>query len=234
MAKVLDLGHIDVDGNGMPLAEWNAAMNRTQSMNLIEKHPNPLIRFEERARQNLIAKLADTAGKIVADVGCERGAISNIFARNCKKIYCIDIDKTVLEDAKKFIACQRAEFILSDAQDIRLPDNSVDVTVSACVLPHLPSPKKGFDELVRITKPAGRIIIHVPNEGLILFAKKVLRSLGLSFILGPLSPKLAPGHLHTFNKRKLLGIIGKTCRVEKITYNIPFFTGVFVVLQPIK
>ncbi len=234
MARVIDLGHVDVGGCDMPLAEWNASMNKTQAMGLIEKHPNPLIQFEERSRQNLISKLADAAGKVVADVGCERGAISNIIARNCKKIYCIDIDEAVLADAKSFIARSNAEFVVSDAQDIKLQDNSIDVTISACVLPHLPSPKKGFEELVRITKPDGRIIIHIPNEGLILFTKKILRSLRLSFILGPLSPTLAPGHLHIFNKRKLLSLIGDTCRIEKISYNFPFFTGVFAVLRPIK
>ncbi len=234
MARVFDISHVDLDNKVMPLTEWNASLNKTQSMELIEKHSNPIIKFEERARQNLIARLASPAGKIVADVGCERGAISKALAQSCKKIYCIDIDKTVLDDAKRIISDNRAEFIVSDAQNINLPDNSVDVAVSACVLPHLPNPKKGFDELVRITKHDGSIIIHVPNENLILFAKKVLRRFGLGFILGPLSPTLAPGHLHIFDKRKLLNIIGPSCRIKKIIYNFPFFTGVFAVLQPIK
>ncbi len=233
MAHALDSTSADVDRK-TSLSEWNARLNKTQSMMLLENHPNPIIRFEEQQRQRIIIALANPAGKIVADVGCEKGAISKVLAKSCKKIYCMDIDSNMLAMAKKEIPSDNAEFIVTDAQNIMLPDNSVDVTVSACTLPHLPNPKKGFDELIRITKPSGRIIIHVPNENFILAIKKLLRAFGLSFILGPLSPTLAPGHLHIFSRKKLLEIANGKCFIEKISSNPPFFTGIFAVLKPIK
>lgn len=234
MTRILDMSHISVNNKTLALEEWNAALNETQAMELLEKHTNPIIKFMEKQRQKLIVRLAEPNGKIVADVGCEKGAISKLLSKDCKKIYCIDIDRSMLELARKGIANYNSEFIIADAQDIKLPDNSVDVAVSACTLPHLPNPEKGFTELLRITKPNGRIIIHVPNENLILLAKKILRVFGLGFVLGPLSQTLAPGHLHIFNKKKLLELASGNCIVEKILYNLPFFTGVFAVIRPIK
>ncbi|MBI2040900.1 MAG: class I SAM-dependent methyltransferase [DPANN group archaeon] len=234
MTRILDSSHVSISNKTRSLSEWNAALNKTQSMDILEKHKNPIIKFEEKQRQKIIIKLAEPAGKVIADVGCEKGIISKLLAKNCKKIYCIDIDKNMLRLAKKEIANCDSEFVVADAQKINLPDSHVDVAVSACTLPHLPDTEKGFNELLRITKPNGRIVVHVPNEKLILLAKKILRALKLSFLLGPLSPNLAPGHLHIFGRKKLLELASGKCIVEKIMYNVPFFTGVFAVIRPIK
>lgn len=79
-----------------------------------------------------------------------------------KKLYGVDLSRYALDEAIDIAEWEgwanKAEFIYCDARNIELPDNSVDVAISSNVLEHLPDPQKGFDELVRITRPGGRII----------------------------------------------------------------------------
>jgi uncharacterized protein (TIRG00374 family) len=215
--------------------EWNKELNIKHSMNLLEKHPNPLIRIEEKDRRRIIIGfMGDCTGKIIADVGCEEGYITKSIITKAAKVYCIDIDKNLLTKAKHNINNKKAVFIESDAQSIKLPDNSVDIAISSHVLEHLPNPKKGVAELYRIVKPGGRVIINVPNENVVLFVKKVIVFLKLNFLIKNLNAGLAPGHLHIFNKRMLISVTKDYFKPLRIRYNPPFYTNVFAVLKPIK
>ena len=216
------------------LKKWNKSLNKTNPMSILEKHNNPLIKFEENQRRAIILSMVGKVnGQVIADVGCEEGYNAKKLIQDCSKIYCIDIDEDLLNIAKNKINDHKAEFIQSDAQDIKLANNSVDLAISSHVLEHLPSQQKGFDELVRITKPGGKIVINVPNEVVVLKLKNILKSLKMDFLLGKLNTGLAPGHLHIFNKNMLLNIIGNKASIKKIRYNFPFYTNLFVVLEPV-
>jgi len=219
----------------LELEQWNKELNETNPMSILEKHKNPLVRFEEKQRRKIILDLVGNAsGKIIADVGCEEGYNAQRLIRNSKKFYCVDIDENLLEKARTLINDERAIYVRSDAQEIKIPDNSVDIAISSHVLEHLPSPQKGFNELVRIVGPGGRIVINVPNEKVVLGLKSILRKLRVETFLGKLNTGLAPGHLHVFDKKMLMGIIKGKAKVVSFRYNFPFYTNMFVVLEPIK
>lgn len=229
--KVKELGLRDEQ----ELKNWNKKLNKTNSMTLLEKNRNPLIRFEEKQRRNIILQMVhQPAGKVIADVGCEEGYNAQRLVGECSRIYCVDIDEELLRVAKQKINSDRAQFIQSDAQQVNLPDNCVDIAISSHVLEHLPSPQKGFNELYRIVKPGGEIVINVPNEKVVLFLKKVLRSLGLGKLLGGLNVGLAPGHLHVFDKKMFLEIVRDKAEIKEFKYNFPFYTNMFAVLRPKK
>jgi ubiquinone/menaquinone biosynthesis C-methylase UbiE/cbb3-type cytochrome oxidase subunit 3 len=223
------------DDKKLSLKEWNMQMNKKHSMHLLEEHPNILVKLEEKHRRNIILKLiGNHKGKIIADVGCEEGYITKQIIDKAKKVYCVDIDAQILGKAKKNINSKKASFIESDAQNINLPDSSVDIAVSTHVLEHLPDPAKGAKELFRIVKPEGKVVINVPNETFVLLIKKILVSLGLRFLIKNLNTGLAPGHLHVFTKRMLKKITRDKFNIILFRYNFPFFTNLFVVLKPIK
>ncbi|MDY7032549.1 MAG: class I SAM-dependent methyltransferase [Thermodesulfobacteriota bacterium] len=216
----------------LTLEEWNREINLFQSMSVLENHPNFLIRFKENHRRNSFLKLVDpTSNDIIADVGCETGYLSEKLVKECKKLYCIDIDENLLSLARERIGANRAEFIQSDIQEIQLEDNSVDIAIGAEILEHLPDPTIGLKELMRITRPNGKVLISVPNEPFILFIKKVLRTFGMSFLLRGLSPKLAIGHVHIFKRKKAREMCRGLARIEKLYYNPPFYLNIFAQLR---
>ena len=219
----------------LTIAEWNRELNIIQPMSLLENHPNPIIKLKERHRRKSFLRLIKPApSDTIADVGCESGYLAERLIDKCQKIYCIDIDEGILSLARERLHSKKAEFIQSDIQRIQLEDNAVDITIGAEILEHLPNPKVGLRELVRITKPFGRIFISVPNEPMILLIKKGLNVCGLSFFLGKLNPRLAIGHLNVLNKKKIRDICMGIAKIEKLYYNPPFFMNIFAKLKPLK
>ncbi len=55
----------------------------------------------------------------------------------------------------------RADLVL-DLQDVDLPDDSLDVVVCSHVLEHVPDTDRALDELYRIIKPGGHLLLLVP------------------------------------------------------------------------
>jgi 2-polyprenyl-3-methyl-5-hydroxy-6-metoxy-1,4-benzoquinol methylase len=217
----------------LDLEAWNRELNRFQSMAIKERHSNPLVRWaEQRRRQGFLRTVDARPGEVVADVGCESGYMAAaLVARGCQVI-CIDIDPALLELTRQRIRSDQAEYVVSDIQAIRLPDASVDVAVASEILEHLPAPEVGLRELVRITRPGGRVFLSVPNESLILTIKRVLKALQLTRFLGPLSEDLAIGHVQVFRKRDLMNLCqinGVT--IQRVAYHKPFCLNIFAHLR---
>ncbi len=221
-------------GRELSLEEWNASLNTTNPMRILERHPNPLVVMEERSRKKGILKALGTIrGKRIADIGCEQGTVAQMLVRKGGNVVCVDIDRAMLRQAKKRLG-NNAEYRLGNAEKIPLPDSSVDMALSSHTLEHLPEPKKGFAELVRITRPGGIIAVNLPNERVVLAAKRLLRLLGLRVFFQNLSLGLAPGHLHVFDKRLFRSMLSPGVVIERFFYNPPYYTNMFVRLRVTK
>lgn len=223
------------NGTELSLTEWNREINALQPMALLEDHPVPFVRYKESQRRRLFLKMIEcTAESIVGDVGCESGYFAEQLSKRCKKVYCVDIDSRFLKLARQRMREQRGVFVESDVQHLALRDSCVDVTVAGEILEHLPAPSVGLRELVRITRPLGKIYVSVPNEPLLLFGKRIVRFLHLTPSLGRLNPGIAIGHLSVMNKKTLRLICRDLVEIERMFYTKPFFLNVFAVLKPRK
>jgi len=221
------------NGRLLDLEAWNRELNRFQSMAVKERHPNPLVRWKELHRRRGFLRMVDALpGETVADVGCESGYLAADLVRRGNHVICVDIDPALLELARQRIGPDRAEYVVSNICAIQLPDASVDVAIASEILEHLPAPGVGLRELIRITRPGGRIFLSVPNELLVLAIKRVLRALRLTCLLGQLSEGLAIGHLQVFRKEDLV----RLCQmdgvvIQRIAYHAPFCLNIFAHLQ---
>ncbi len=233
-------GRVQFLKNGRPLdlETWNVELNRFQSMSVKEQHANPLVRWQEQQRRRgILHFVSGRAGEHVADVGCESGYLAAGLARQGCRVTCIDIDPTLLDLARQRLARQRigkdrVAYVVSDIRQIQLPDASVDVALASEILEHLPDPQEGMRELIRITRPGGRIILSVPNESLVLGIKRVLNVLRLTRWLGGLSKDLAIGHVQIFDRatlRRLGQMQGVT--IQRIQYHKPLFLNIFMRLK---
>lgn len=104
-------------------------------------------------------------GDIVLDLGS--GAGNDCFIARAEtgaegKVIGIDFSPQMIEKARRN-AMKRGytnvEFIEGDIEDIPLPDNSIDVVVSNCVLNLLPQKDKIFKEIYRVLKHGGHFCV---------------------------------------------------------------------------
>jgi ubiquinone/menaquinone biosynthesis C-methylase UbiE len=201
-------------------------------MDLLEGHANWLVRFREKNRVKKILRLLDVQSTdTVVDVGCHTGNISRWIVQKCQNLIGIDLDPLCLKEAQKNLPYKNVRLIQSSIENIDLNDEISHKTLCAETLEHIENPQRGLEELLRITKPGGKIIIGVPNETMIQAIKRTLHQLGIAKMLGNLSPGLSPGHLHFFGKQKLIEIIGNRAKISYLKYSFPTYTYVFCVLE---
>lgn len=105
-------------------------------------------------------------GKIVLDLGCGTGKFMQKFYNETTKYYGLDLSNKQLNIAKMKINSNDVEFICCNAEDIPLPDNSIDVIISTWVLGtilEIDRRNKVLDEMKRVLKKDGNIYL-VEND----------------------------------------------------------------------
>jgi len=101
---------------------------------------------------------------IVVDVGCGTGFLTQRFATQTQgrgKVIGVDLSPSMLQMSKDNLSrlglLGSAEFRVGDAEKIPIEDNFADAVVGNMILHHCPRPKKAISEMLRITKPGGRL-----------------------------------------------------------------------------
>jgi arsenite methyltransferase len=104
-------------------------------------------------------------GDTVLDLGSGAGNDCFVALREVGptgKVIGLDMTQEMIDKAEKnkaAIGLDNIEFILGEIEQIPLPDNSVDVVISNCVLNLVPDKDKAFKEIFRILKPGGRFSV---------------------------------------------------------------------------
>ena len=104
-------------------------------------------------------------GQIVLDLGSGGGIDVLLSARRVGprgKVYGLDMTDEMLElarDNQRKAGAGNVEFLKGDIQAIPLPDRSVDVVISNCVINLAPDKSKVLAEAFRVLKPGGRFAV---------------------------------------------------------------------------
>lgn len=128
-----------------------------------ETHP------DDYERSNL-HDIFDFSGKIVADIGTGTGMSAFGIARYASKVYGIEPEKAMRDRAeqnREKYGITNVDFLDGKAQEIPLPDNSVDVVTAiyAVIIPTETELPKFFKEAERVTKPGGLVIMENTSPG---------------------------------------------------------------------
>jgi ubiquinone/menaquinone biosynthesis C-methylase UbiE len=105
-----------------------------------------------------------TGGKEVLDIACGSGYGTKLIAQNAKKVYGIDIDQETVNYAKENYRAKNIIYKVGSATDIPLGDNSVDVVVSFETIEHIDDYEKYLQEIKRILRPGGVLVLSTPND----------------------------------------------------------------------
>jgi ubiquinone/menaquinone biosynthesis C-methylase UbiE len=124
-------------------------------------------------RMKLIKEfLGDVDGKTVADVGCGNGSTSFLISSVGAEVHSIDISKKMLQATRNQKNNQgSAKFnpnlYLGDATRLPIKSEAFDVVCCLETLEHVEDDGAAVEELARVTKLGGRIIIAIPfNAGI--------------------------------------------------------------------
>jgi ubiquinone/menaquinone biosynthesis C-methylase UbiE len=93
----------------------------------------------------------------IADIGAGAGYFARRFALHAGKVYAVDIDRALLDVARKN-APPNLETVLASPDDPRLPKQSVDTIFFCDVLHHIEKRPAYYAKLARVLKPGGLVV----------------------------------------------------------------------------
>ncbi len=221
---------------------WNEQMFIKYNNERMYFHPNPLIRWLERKRVRHIVRLSQATDYTnILEIGCGEGFILNQFPKG--QLYGIDVSNKAIELAKNRTKSNTRvkEVSVQNGERTSYPNGMFDVVVCSEVLEHVPHPQKVIQEMMRVAKPNGKLIMTFPNEPLINLLKDIIGATGLYKVLLRGVPKRMDDewHLHEFDKKTFLKLAAGKLRIEKLSgVPLPFmpvrYAALCRKLQPLK
>ncbi len=101
-------------------------------------------------------------GSIVLDLGCGTGRMANILKKMVApggQIIAMDIAEQMLIHGRKLNTSETIQWLCSDGETCGLKSKSIDKVICFSTFPHFKSPDIMFNEMGRILKPGGRLVI---------------------------------------------------------------------------
>lgn len=163
------------------------------------------------------------------DAGCAHGRlVPTLLRQNLKKenYTGIDISENLILKAQKLFP--DIHFDIGDVCNLPYRNNMFDVTVSSAVLHHIPSQElrvQMIQELIRVTKPGGKIVLFVWNA---FHFPHLWKPISVSYLKSfftfgtheagdmylPFFGKDTKRYVHAFTKRSLTKLIKKAAAKE--------------------
>ncbi len=110
-----------------------------------------------------LVRLADPrAGERWLDVACGPGIVCRALAPHVAEVHGIDLTPEMVRVARRETAAaglDNATFGVGDATALELPDARLDGAVARFAIHHIPLPGRLFDELARVVRPGGRVVV---------------------------------------------------------------------------
>ncbi len=159
-------------------------------------------------------------GKKLLDIGCSDGLFLHIIKKQFNlKLIGIDRNKDAIELALKLNS--NITFKKANAETLPFENDSFDFVTCFETLEHIPNREHAMNEIVRVLKPNGMIIISIPIEtGLTGFIKRFARSI----------LKTEDSH-RGFDEKNVKNYFNNLCKCDLEIYKTPFNIGEIIVIK---
>ncbi|MEW6170178.1 MAG: methyltransferase domain-containing protein [Candidatus Omnitrophota bacterium] len=101
------------------------------------------------------------------DIGCAYSFMLNLLGKKSKKQFGLDFDLEKINEAKYRFS--HICYVGGSGQELPYKDNSFDIITFFEVLEHVDNEKFFLEEIYRVLKPSGIIMLSVPNKGIAEF-----------------------------------------------------------------
>jgi ubiquinone/menaquinone biosynthesis C-methylase UbiE len=139
---------------------------------------------EQKAKYGVALENVDVADCAVLDVGCGSGLFFSHVAAKAKVLVGIDVSRKLLLKAKgQAHAFQNVLVLQADADYLPFREAFFDVGFSFTVLQNMPKLSETLNELKRVSKPAGKVVVTGLKKAFALNTfMDVLESSGLKIV----------------------------------------------------
>jgi len=162
-------------------------------------------------------------GEHILEVGVGTGKNFPYYPAD-SRITALDFSEKMLEQAKKKRQRQQVAVALElmDVQSLCYADNSFDTVIATFVFCSVPLPAKGLQELYRVCKPGGQVLLleHVLSDNAIMAS--------MMQIMNPLISAVCGGNIN----RQTVKVI-QSCGFEKVRLD-PASGNMIKLIQAIK
>ncbi|MET8090573.1 class I SAM-dependent methyltransferase [Micromonospora sp. NPDC005220] len=100
---------------------------------------------------------------VIVDLGCGTGRIARQLADTNRRVIAIDRSQQMLAQAGAALPADTTALLRCDARMVPVADGSVDAVVCSGVLHHIPDWPAAIQEMSRILRPGGTMIVREPN-----------------------------------------------------------------------
>ncbi len=116
----------------------------------------------DEERDFVVKNSQQIEGKIL-EVGTGKGHFAIALAQKGYQFTTVDVSAEEQKFAKMNIQylglLDKVNFVIANAERLRFPDNSYDVSFGINLIHHLSQPLNVIDEFIRVTEPNGKIIL---------------------------------------------------------------------------
>jgi ArsR family transcriptional regulator len=97
---------------------------------------------------------------VVGDLGCGTGQLTETIAPYVRHVVAVDGSPDMLEAARKRVGDRaNVDIRQGDLESLPLADDALDAAMLSLVLHYSPDPAKALNEVARVVKPGGRVLV---------------------------------------------------------------------------
>lgn len=109
--------------------------------------------------EDFVHRIGVKNGERVLDVGAGTGRISKILAARAGCIVDVDISEKMLKSARALLPNEPVLYLCADVCYLALPPDYFDKIICFSTFPHIQKPSQGIQEMYRVLKPGGKLLI---------------------------------------------------------------------------
>jgi len=120
--------------------------------------------YDTNKRLNVVFNellVEDITGRKLLDAGCGTGWFSKLSCERGAIVTSMDLGENLLAQVASKCSSNR---VLGSILEMPFNDNEYDIVISSEVIEHTPDPFKAIQELFRVTKPGGILVLTTPNK----------------------------------------------------------------------
>ena len=152
------------------------------------------------------------AGRDVLDVGCNTGYGTLRFTPVARRVVGVDVSPRAIDAARQRAPDGHPEFVVTSGFELPFPDDSFDLVTTFQVLEHVPDPMAYLQEIKRVARPGGTVILATPNAATRLYPG--MTPWNPFHIHEYLAAELRDLLAHVFPQVQLLGMFGAPALYE--------------------